>query len=123
MRRVFEDVSELEDFANGFTDHIGDVVTQAGDLFWFRLPKDKLTVLGEYHDYKDGNVQDVIRGLRTSRFMYEPFNEMADTKALAVPFTGTQTRLEQANKDIGISEVRGPHEVRPRPREHRRSRR
>jgi hypothetical protein len=103
MRRVFEDVSELEDFANGFTDHIGEVVTQAGDLFWFRLPKDKLTVLGEYHDYKDGNVQDVIRGLRTSRFMYEPFNEMADTKALAVPFTGTQTRLEQANKDIGIS--------------------
>jgi hypothetical protein len=78
-------------------------VTQAGELFWFRLPKDKLTVLGEYHDYKDGNVQDVIRALRTSRFMYEPFNEMAETKALAVPFTGTQTRLEQANKDIGIS--------------------
>ena len=103
LRRVFEDVSELEDFANGFTDHIGEVVTQAGDLFWFRLPKDKLTVLGEYHDYKDGNVQDVIRALRTSRFMYEPFNEMADTKALAVPFTGTQTRLDQANKDIGIS--------------------
>ena len=59
-------------------------------------------MLGEFHHDKDGNVQDVIRGLRTSRFMYEPFNELADTKALAVPFTGTQTRLEQANKDIGI---------------------
>jgi hypothetical protein len=103
LRRVFEDASELEDFANGFTDHIGEVVTQAGDIFWFRLPKDKLTVLGEYHDYKDGNVLDVVRGLRTSRFMYEPFNEMTDTKALGVPFTGTQARLEQANKDIKIA--------------------
>jgi hypothetical protein len=103
LRRVFEDASELEDFANGVTDHIGEVVTQAGDIFWFRLPKDKLTVLGELHDYKDGNVLDVVRGLRTSRFMYEPFNEMTGTKALDVPFTGTQARLDQANKDIKIS--------------------
>ena len=103
IRRVFADASELEDYANGFTDHIGDVVTQNGAVFWFRLPKDKLTVLGEFHHHKDGNVQDVIRGLRTSRFLYEPFNELADTKALGVPFTGTQARLEQVNKDIGIA--------------------
>jgi hypothetical protein len=67
------------------------------------VPKDKLTVLGEFHHDKDGNFQDVVRGLRTSRFLYEPFNEMADTKALAVAHTGTQARLDQANKDIGIS--------------------
>jgi hypothetical protein len=103
VRRVFEDARELEDFANGFTDHIGDVVTQAGDVFWFRLPKDKLTVLGEFHHYKDGNVEDVIRGLRTSRFLYEPFNEMVETKALGAPYKGTQARLEQVNKDIGIA--------------------
>jgi hypothetical protein len=60
-------------------------------------------VLGEFHHGKDGNVQDVIRGLRTSRFLYEPFNEIADTKALGVPFTRTQARLDQVNKDIGIA--------------------
>ena len=103
VRRVFADARELEDFANGVTDHIGDVVTQAGDVFWFRLPKDKLTVLGEFHHYKDGNVEHVIRGLRTSRFLYEPFNEMAETKALGAPYKGTQARLEQVNKDIGIA--------------------
>lgn len=101
--RVFQDTKELEDYANGSTDHIGDVVTQAGDTFWFRLPKDKLTVLGEFHHGDDGNVQDVIRGLRTSRFLYEPFNEMTGTQLMSVPFTGTQARLDQVNKDIGIS--------------------
>jgi hypothetical protein len=103
IRRVFVDETELEDYANGLTDHIGDVVTQSAGTFWYRLPKDKLTVLGELHHNKDGNVEDVIRGLRTSRFMYEPFNEMADTKSPSIAYTGTRTRLEQVNKGIGIA--------------------
>ena len=38
-------------------------------------------MLGEFHHDKEGNVEDVIRGLRTSRFMYEPFNELGRSTA------------------------------------------
>jgi hypothetical protein len=103
VKRVFESAAELEDYANGKTDYIGDVKTKKNGTFWFRVPKDKLTVLGEAHHDEEGNFEDVVRGLRTSRFMYEPFNELAATTALAIPYTGTQTRLEQVNKGIGIA--------------------
>ena len=105
---MFVDAQELEDYANGLTDYIGDVTTASAGTFWYRLPKDKLTVLGEYHHGKDGNVEDVIRGLRTSRFMYEPFNEMADTKALPLPFTGDARKLDEVNKGISISGFADP---------------
>jgi hypothetical protein len=103
VRRVFQDAAELEDYANGKTDYIGDVKTKKKGTFWFRLPKDQLTVLGEAHHDEEGNFEDVVKGLRTSRFMYEPFNELAATTALAIPYTGTQTRLDQVNKGIGIA--------------------
>lgn len=97
VKRAFTNIAELESYANGMTDYIGDVKTTAGPAYWYRLPKAKLTVLGEYHHNVKGNVEDVILGLGTSRFMYEPFNELASVKALPVPFTGTQTRLTQIN--------------------------
>jgi hypothetical protein len=103
VKRVFQDATELEDYANGKTDYIGDVKTKKKGTFWFRLPKDQLTVLGEAHHDEEGNFEDVVKGLRTSRFMYEPFNELAATTALAIPYTGTQTRLDQVNKGIGIA--------------------
>ncbi len=95
VRRVFSDVTELEDYANGQTDYIGDVATSSAGTFWYRLPKNQLTVLGEFHNSPTGNVEDVIIGLQTSRFMYEPFNELASVSALNAPFTGTQSRLTQ----------------------------
>jgi len=97
QRRVFSSVTELEEYSNGTTDYIGDVATSSAGTFWYRLPKNQLTVLGETHHSPTGNVEDVILGLQTSRFMYEPFNELASVKALPVPFTGTQTRLTQIN--------------------------
>ena len=103
VKRVFESTAELEDYANGKTDYIGDVNTKTKGTFWFRVPKDKLTVLGEAHHDEEGNFEDVIKGLRTSRFMYEPFNELAATTALNIPYAGTQARLEQVNKGIGIA--------------------
>ena len=103
VKRVFESTAELEDYANGKTDHIGDVKTTKKGTFWFRVPKDQLTVLGEAHHDEEGNFEDVIKGLRTSRFMYEPFNELAATTALDIPYAGTQSRLEQVNKGIGIA--------------------
>jgi hypothetical protein len=103
VKRVFEDTTELEDYANGKTDYIGDVKTKTKGTFWFRVPKDKLTVLGEAHHDEEGNFEDVVKGLRTSRFMYEPFNELAFVSALNIPYTGTQTRLEHVNQDIGIA--------------------
>jgi hypothetical protein len=102
-RRVFTDASELESYANGKTDHIGDVVTGSAGTFWYRLPKNNLTVLGEEHHSPDGNVPDVIKGFGTSRFMYEPFNELTPTKGLAVPTPGTQARLDEANKHIEVA--------------------
>jgi hypothetical protein len=103
VKRVFESAAELEEYANGKTDYIGDVKTKTKGTFWFRVPKDKLTVLGELHHDEDGNFEDVVRAFRTSRFMYEPFNEFAATTALPIPFSGTQARLEQVNKGIGIA--------------------
>lgn len=105
LRRVFKSTAELERYANGRTDYIGDVVTGAAGTFWYRLPKSKLTVLGESHNNPNGNVEDVIIGLNTSRFMYEPFNEFADV----APFTrsriggGTRTRLAQIHSGAGGS--------------------
>lgn len=103
VRRVFVSAAELERYANGQTDYIGDVVTTSAGTFWYRLPKDKLTVLGEEHDSPDGNVEDVIIGLGTSRFMYEPFNELAAVTALNIAFTGTQTRLDQVNRGLRVA--------------------
>lgn len=105
VRRVFTSAWELESYANGRTDYIGDVVTGAAGTFWYRLPRRRLTVLGERHNNPNGNVEDVILGLNTSRFMYEPFNEFADVS----PFrqsrigTGTQARLAQINSGAGGS--------------------
>lgn len=105
VRRVFTSAGELERYANGRTDYIGDVVTAAAGTFWYRLPRYRLTVLGEYHNHPNGNVEDVIIGLNTSRFMYEPFNELANVW----PFrqsrigSGTQTRLAQIHSGAGGS--------------------
>jgi hypothetical protein len=108
VKRVFDSESELLDYVDGKTDYIGDVHTQKGDTFWFRLPKDTLTVLGEEHQNPDGNVEDVIVALHTKRFKYEPFNELAATTALAVPFTGTQTRLADVNKQYPAASQADP---------------
>jgi hypothetical protein len=107
IRRVFTSTIELENYAEGISDHIGDVVTQAAGTFWFRLPLDKLTVIGEEHHNKDGNVEDVIRGLRTIRWMYEPFNELKAVAALAIPFTETEAQLKAINKGISIAPFSG----------------
>jgi hypothetical protein len=46
VKRVFESAAELEDYALGLTDQIGDVETKRAGTFWLRLPKDQLTVIG-----------------------------------------------------------------------------
>ncbi|GKS64119.1 hypothetical protein YTPLAS72_14230 [Nitrospira sp.] len=104
LKRVFLSTTELEDYANGKADYIGDVKTAPAGTFWYRLPATKLTVLGEVHENPKGNVEDVILGLQTSRFKYEPFNELADV----LPFkqkdigTSTKTRLAQVHKGKDI---------------------
>lgn len=104
LKRVFLSTTELEDYANGKADYIGDVKTASAGTFWYRLPATKLTVLGEVHENPKGNVEDVILGLQTSRFKYEPFNELADV----LPFkqkdigTSTKTRLAQVHKGKDI---------------------
>jgi hypothetical protein len=97
LKRVFTSDQELRDFANGAVDHIGDVATRSAGTFWFRLPPDRLTVLGEMHQNSSGNVEDVIMGLGTSRFMYEPFNYAARVGNIGVQYGGTETRLSQAH--------------------------
>lgn len=109
VKRVFLSTTELEDYANGKADYIGDVKTASAGTFWYRLPPTKLTVLGEVHENPKGNVEDVILGLQTSRFKYEAFNELADV----LPFkqkdigTSTKTRLDQVHKgkDIRVSSL------------------
>lgn len=107
MKRVFLSTTELEDYANGKADHIGDVKTASAGTFWYRLPATKLTVLGEAHENPKGNVEDVILGLQTARFKYEPFNELADVLPFKQKDIGTSTkiRLDQVHKgkDIRVS--------------------
>jgi hypothetical protein len=95
--RAFTDETELESYANGTTDYIGDVKTAgANGTYWYRLPQDKLTVLGEEHHSPDGNAEDVIVGFRTKRFKYEAFNETVEVAGLKTP--GTEARIGQINK-------------------------
>jgi hypothetical protein len=98
VKRVFSDVTELEDYANGKTDYIGDVAPSGAPKAWYRLPKNKMTVLGEFHNDPKGNAEDVILGLGTSRFMYEAFNELTGLPVLPAPATSTQARLAQMQK-------------------------
>jgi hypothetical protein len=84
VKRIFTDQAELEAFANGTTDYIGDVKTASSGTFWYRLPENSLTILGEIHHDAQGNVPDVIKAFGTKRFMYEPFNELVPTTALPV---------------------------------------
>ena len=148
VRRTFVDVAELERYANGQTDYIGDVTTAAGrasaaastgaaaaaaaatgavagpvaapaaaaaataavapaaaGIYWYRLPHNRVTVLGERHQNPLGNVEDVIVGLNTSRFMYEPFNEMTQVGGLSPQFSGTQGRLSQLNQQYRVSSL------------------
>ncbi len=104
VRRVFDSVGELECYADGFTDYIGEVVTSGdssagipSNTYWYRLPENGLTVLGERHSNPEGNVEDVILGLQTSRFMYEPFNEFTEVSPFTSSDVGssTQTRLTE----------------------------
>jgi hypothetical protein len=95
-KRSFTDVTELENFANGATDYIGDVMTASDGKYWYRLPPKTMTVLGEEHRSASGNFEDVVVGLRTARFKYEPFNETVDVAGITTP--GTQTRIDQINK-------------------------
>ena len=106
-KRVFATTIELENYAEGISDHVGDVITQAAGTFWFRLPLDKLTVIGEEHHNKDGNVEDVIRALGSIRWMYEPFNELKAVAALGIPFTETETQLKALNKAIPVAPFSG----------------
>jgi Domain of unknown function (DUF4157) len=109
LRRVFTGVTELESYANGGVDYIGDVVPTNGAIagpagrFWYRLPGAQVTVLGEEHRNPDGNVEDVITGFRTARFMYEPFNAMTNVAGQSLPFTGTQARLTTLNSSIAVA--------------------
>ena len=107
VRRVFDNAGELENYADGIADYIGDVATQTAGTFWFRLPVSQMTVIGEEHHNKKGNVEDVIRGLRTIRWMYEPFNEMKAVGGVAIPFTETEAQLKAINKGISIAPFSG----------------
>jgi hypothetical protein len=106
--RVFEDEAELKSYANGQTDHIGDVVTARAGTFWYRLPRDDLTVLGEEHSNPDGTVQDVLRAFRTARFMYEPFNAVTNVAALNVDHSKTTARLGVIDQGLSAGLVRDP---------------
>ena len=105
VRRTFVDVAELERYANGQTDNIGDVTTASAGVYWYRLPNNQVTVLGEQHLNPRGNVEDVILGLHTSRFMYEPFNEITQVGGLSPEFSGTQGRLSQLNQQYRVSSL------------------
>lgn len=103
VRRTFVDIAELEHYANGQTDNIGDVTTASAGVYWYRLPNNQVTVLGEQHQNPRGNVEDVVVGLHTSRFMYEPFNEITQVGGLSPQFSSTQGRLTQLNQQYSVS--------------------
>ncbi len=103
VKRTFADVGELEMYANGQIDFIGDVRTSSAGTYWYRLPRNQLTVLGERHKNPSGNVEDVVLGLHTSRFMYEGFNRIVPVGGLSPGFSGTQRRLSQVNRQYRIS--------------------
>ncbi len=94
-RRVFQDEAELESYADGGVDHVGMVTTKSAGSYWYRLPKDRLTILGESHNNPAGNVENVITGLNTSRFIYEPFHDLPTVDATA--YTKTSQKMGEMN--------------------------
>jgi hypothetical protein len=110
--RAFTNTAELDSFANGTTDYIGDVKTGSAGTYWYRLPPKKLTVLGEKHHDPKGNFEDVVVGLHTERFKYEPFNETVDVAGLKTP--DTKKRLGDVNKQYdSASEVKAGSKFKP----------
>ncbi len=95
VRRTFDDAAEFEAYARGETDYIGDVNTGSAGKFWFRLPRDELTVLGETHGAANGTVRDVIIAFGTRRFKYEPFNYVERVGSDEVTLPGTSRVLEE----------------------------
>lgn len=102
IRRVFDSEAELEAYANGQTDFIGDVHTSSAGTFWYRLPETQLTVLGESHHNPKGNVVDVVQGLDTSRFMYEPYHEFTDVAPLSGLLIGGGTQARMTGIESGL---------------------
>lgn len=109
LRREFEDWYEFDKYIAGTADHIGEVTTDAGKRYWYRLPTDKVTVLGETHRNPDGNVQDVLKGLQTARFMYEPINVLSSVGP-DIEYTGTWKRLDESD----VERTKGMNRSNPR---------
>jgi uncharacterized protein DUF4157 len=110
--RAFTDTAELDSFANGTTDYIGDVKTASAGTYWYRLPPKKLTVLGEKHHDPMGNFEDVVVGLHTQRFKYEPFNEAVDVAGVKTP--DTKKRIGEVNKQYdSAKEVKAGSKFKP----------
>lgn len=110
--RAFTDTAELDSFANGTTDYIGDVNTGSAGTYWYRLPPKKLTVLGEKHHDPKGNFEDVVVGLHTQRFKYEPFNEAVDVAGMKTP--DTKKRIGEVNKQYdSAKEVKAGSKFKP----------
>ena len=106
VKRIFTDQAELESYADGATDYIGDVKTTSAGKFWYRLPQNSLTILGEIHHDDQGNVPDVIKAFGTNRFMYEPFNELVPTRRCRSPRRARRrgwTRPTRASRSPGRS--------------------
>ena len=99
LQREFESWGEFDEYLNFRADWVGEVTTGKGRRYWYRLPTDKLTVLGESHRSKSGNVQDVIEGLRTVRFMYEPINAMYAVGP-DVDYASTTSRLAKFTDEV-----------------------
>jgi hypothetical protein len=110
--RAFTDTAELDSFANGTTDYVGDVKTASAGTYWYRLPPKKLTVLGEKHHDPMGNFEDVVVGLHTQRFKYEPFNEAVDVASVKTP--DTKKRIGDVNKQYdSAKEVKAGGKFKP----------
>lgn len=108
VKRVFTGAAEMEAYANGKVDYIGDVRTASGKTFWYRLPENRLTVLGEYHNDRKGNAEDVIVGLNTKRYKYEPINELAAISPIIRKNASTKKRLDKAHKTLAVAGLVDP---------------
>ena len=97
IHRHFRDQQELSDYEAGRTEHIGPLHSEflgAERVPWVRL-ENELLVLGEKHD--EVNLIDIVKAVRTPRFMYEGIHRIPGNRNEAFPSLTKKMQLEEKN--------------------------
>lgn len=89
VHRHFTSPQELNDFVGGQTDYLGSL---GAGRSWIRLNPNSLLVVGERHS--ETTMIDLVNAVSTSRYIYEPYNEIPGGRDAEFPNTTAENQTE-----------------------------